>query len=92
MLELSALGPLPFPKIHRLWMTSHWLDLHKPGEKFRVLKLYQESSKTDKGYATSQAVIGKHMKVRELSHLICMQENWTLSGLTNFRYARWRHN
>ena len=83
-------------RIHRLWieklLASHWLCLHKPSENFRPLKLYQESSKTDKDYVTLQDVIDEHMKVRERSYSICLQENWALSQLNNLKISYWPHN
>jgi len=67
---------------HRIWLkqllTLHWLDLHKPGENFRLLKLYQEASKTDRSYKILQSVIDEHMKFRKRSgnYSICIQERW----------------
>jgi len=69
-----------WPMTKRFWieklLTSQWLGLHKPGKNFRLLKIYQKSSNTDEDHVTLRAVIDKHMKVRERSYSICLQENW----------------
>ena len=86
LLTYAAPGPADWfdtsGGIHRVWMeellTSRWLDLHQPGRNFRLLKLYQEASKTDGNYATLQSVIDDYMSFRERSYnySICLQEHW----------------
>jgi hypothetical protein len=96
-LFLTYSAPYTWPKrFRRLWieklLTSHWLGLHKPGENFRLLKIYQEFSKTDEDYVSLRAVIDKHMKVQERSYSICLQENWRFSELNDFKFTYWPHN